>query len=91
MEVQIKSTQKKGIVDKTCYNGSDNWWAVFQDFGVNFITTRGLIVTGLPQEKLTGIQRVNKDARDAEELILVKPNRTGRNARDGTREKNNGA
>ena len=55
------------------------------------MTTRGLIVTGLPQEKLTGIQRVNKDARDAEELILVKPNRTGRNARDGTREKNNGA
>ena len=31
-----KSTQSKGIVEKTCYSGSDNWWAVFQDFGVNF-------------------------------------------------------
>ena len=34
--------------------------------------TKTIIVTRLPQEKLTDIQRVNKDARDAEELVLVK-------------------
>ena len=81
-----KVLKVKELLIRFFYNGSDNWWAVFQDFGVNFITTGGLIVTGLPQEKLTSIQRVNKDARDAEEFILVKPNRTWRNARDGTRE-----
>ena len=34
--------------------------------------TKTIIFTGLPQEKRTGSQHVNKDARDAEELILVK-------------------
>ena len=34
--------------------------------------TKTIIVTGLPLEKLTDIQHVNKDKRDAEELILVK-------------------
>lgn len=34
--------------------------------------TKSIIVTSLPQGKRTDIHHVNKDARDAEELIPVK-------------------
>ena len=41
MELE-KYSQSKGI-DKTSYYGSDNWWAFFQDFDLNFITTESFI------------------------------------------------